>query len=214
MRSYGTKTDAELMKLVSRADERAFEELYGRYEKSVYALVYYKLKNEADAADVTEEIFIRLWQKATAYSGRGSVGAFIMTVARNAATDRLRQRKDEVSLSVENGDGETVERDIPDTDETPEEKLLQAERVEAVRDAIDSLPEHQRETVILCDINGISYRDAAETLEVDIGTVKSRLSRARSAMREMLEEFYKNGNKSDGCAVNIYENAKKTKGGR
>lgn len=210
MRDYIKMTDAELMKLISRLDERAFGILYDRYEKQVYSLVYFKLKSEEDAADVTQETFFKLWRRAEAYSGIGSVAAFIFTVAKNTATDHLRRRSEEtVPLTVENADGESAEREIADTDGTPEDELLRTERVDAVRAAVAELSEHHREVVVMCDMNEMSYKDAAEALGVDIGTVKSRLSRARGVLREKLKEFYENGNKTAPSAVNISENVGK-----
>ncbi len=217
MRNCKNKTDAELMALVSRADETAFAELYDRYERSVYSLVFFKLKNESDAEDVTEEVFIKLWQRASAYAERGSVGAYIMTVAKNAATDHLRKKQDTLSLTLEAEDGSTnggrEERELADTSNGPEDEVLRLERIEAVRSAIGSLPEHHSEVITLCDINEMSYRDAADVLSVDIGTVKSRLSRARRALRELLKDFYFQGNKTDTNSVNINEDGEKKEGG-
>lgn len=210
MRDYTKMTDAELMKLISRLDERAFGTLYDRYEKQVYSLVYFKLKNAEDAADATQETFIKLWQKAGTYSGIGSVGAFVLTVAKNTATDHLRRKNEEtVSLTVENDDGESTEREIADTDGTPEDALLRSERVKTVRAAVSELSEHHREVLVMCDMNEMSYKDAAEALDIDIGTVKSRLSRARGALREKLKDFYKDGNKTDANCVSISENGGK-----
>lgn len=207
MRDYTKMTDAELIKLISRLDERAFETLYDRYEKQVYSLAYFKLKNAEDAADATQEAFVKLWQRAETYSGIGSVAAFILTVAKNTVTDHLRRKNDEtVPLTFENDDGETSERELADTDGTPEDELLRSERIDAVRGAVAALSEHHREVVVLCDMGGVSYKDAADTLGIDIGTVKSRLSRARGALRGKLKEFYENGNKTNVKCVNISEN--------
>ncbi len=207
MRDYTKMTDAELIKLISRLDERAFETLYDRYEKQVYSLAYFKLKNAEDAADATQEAFVKLWQRAETYSGIGSVAAFVLTVAKNTVTDHLRRKNDEtVPLTFENDDGETSERELADTDGTPEDELLRSERIDAVRGAVAALSEHHREVVVLCDMGGVSYKDAADTLGIDIGTVKSRLSRARGALRGKLKEFYENGNKTNVKCVNISEN--------
>ena len=129
MRDYTKMTDAELIKLISRLDERAFETLYDRYEKQVYSLAYFKLKNAEDAADATQEAFVKLWQRAETYSGIGSVAAFILTVAKNTVTDHLRRKNDEtVTLTFENDDGETSERELADTDGTPEDEPSPTER--------------------------------------------------------------------------------------
>ncbi len=219
MRDYTNKTDAELMRLIARADERAFSELYDRYEKNVYSLVYFKLKNAQDAEEAAQDVFLRLWRHARTYSERGSVGAFVAAVAKNAAADFLRRKEEAtVALVSENADGEEITLDLPDTD-TPEDEALRRESIGEVQRAIASLPEHYREALVLCDINGMSYRDAADALGTEVGTVKSRLSRARRALREALKEHYENnfrenGNKSADAAVNISERRDATYGKR
>lgn len=208
MRDYEKMSDAELMKLISRLDERAFGILYSRYEKQIYSLAYFKLKNAEDAADATQETFIKVWQRADTYSERGSVGAFICTVAKNTVTDFLRRRVDDAPLSVTDSDGNEAPLPVADTADTPEEAVLRSEEITAVRSAVGALAEHHREIVVMCDINEMSYRDASEALGIDVGTVKNRLSRARAALRGILKEFYENGNKSARSAVNISENGK------
>lgn len=202
MRDYKKLTDNKLIARVSELDEHAFEELYDRYEKLVYALIYFKLKNTDEAADATQETFIKLWKKSKLFSGRGSVNAFICTIANNTATDFLRKRDEVVSLTVTDENGNETELDLADRDRTPEEEVLLAEEIETVRRAMESLPEQQREVIVLCVINKMSYIDAADTLGIDVGTVKSRLSRARAALREKMKDFYEIGNKPADCSVN------------
>ncbi len=211
MRDYKKLTDDKLIARVSELDERAFEELYDRYEKLVYALIYFKLKNADEAADATQETFIKLWKKSKLFSGRGSVNAFICTIANNTATDFLRKRDEVMSLTVTDENGDENELDLVDGDRTPEEEALHTEELETVRHAVESLPEPQREVLVLCVINKMSYLDAAETLGIDVGTVKSRLSRARAALREKMKDFYEIGNKSGDRHVN--KNDSKERGG-
>ncbi len=202
MRDYTKLTDDELIVRSSHLDERAFEMLYERYEKRVYSIAYFKLKNPDDAADATQETFVKLWKKANLFSGRGSVNAFICTIANNTATDFLRKRDEVMSLTVTDENGSESEITVTDGDRTPEEEALHTEELETVRHAVESLPEQQRDVLVLCVINKISYVDAAKLLGIDVGTVKSRLSRARAALREKMKDFYEIGNKSDGYHVN------------
>ncbi len=192
---YENFSDADLLKRCAHADEKAFEALLSRYEKQVYNIALYKLKSREDAEDAVQDTFIRLWRGAGSYRG-GSASAFIYTVAKNAVTDILRRRGDyTVSLSSEDGDGEAVEMQIADTDDTPEEAAMRQEDIKTVKDAIEALPEHQREVIILYDILGKSYAEIAETLSLDMGTVKSRLSRGRQSLKKLIENFVKHGNK-------------------
>lgn len=205
MRDYTIMTDKELIERSSRLDDRAFETLYDRYEKTVYSLVYFKLKSPDDAADATQETFFKLWQKASLYSGKGSVGAFICTIASNTATDILRKREESLSLTATDKDGDEAELTLTDGDRTPEQETLHVEELELVKQAIEELPEQQREVLVLCVINEMSYLDAAQALGADVGTVKSRLSRARAALRDKMKDFYGIGNKSTDHSVNISE---------
>lgn len=198
MKSYGSFTDAELLRLSADKDELAFAELYGRYERAVYNLALYRTGNREDALDASQDAFLKLWRGAGTYRD-GSPSAFILTVAKNAATDLLRQReKTVVPLTFTDGDGEEAELPIADIADTPEEAAERSEIVKEVKRGIKTLPDHYREALILCDMEGKSYAEAAAALDVDIGTVKSRLSRGRKKLRE----FLKNGNKSDDLAVN------------
>lgn len=202
MRDYTKLTDDELIVRSSHLDERAFEALYKRYEKRVYSLIYFKLKNPDDAADATQETFVKLWQKASLFSKKGSVGAFICTIANNTATDFLRKRDETLSLTVVDDNGDESELTITDVDRTPEEEVLHGEEIVAVRHAVESLQEQHRDVIVLCVINKMSYIDAANTLGIDVGTVKSRLSRARAALREKMKDFYGIGNKPADYSVN------------
>lgn len=167
MRDYTIMTDKELIERSSRLDDRAFETLYDRYEKTVYSLVYFKLKSPDDAADATQETFFKLWQKASLYSGKGSVGAFICTIASNTATDILRKREESLSLTATDKDGDEAELTLTDGDRTPEQETLHVEELELVKQAIEELPEQQREVLVLCVINEMSYLDAAQALGAD-----------------------------------------------
>ncbi len=198
MKRYGSFTDAELLRLSADKDELAFAELYGRYERAVYNLALYRTGNREDALDASQDAFLKLWRGAGTYRD-GSPSAFILTVAKNAVTDLLRQREKTVlPLTFTDGAGEEAELPIADTADTPAEAAIRQETVEVVREGIRALPDRYREALILCDMEGKSYAEAAAALDVDIGTVKSRLSRGRKKLRE----FLKNGNKIDGFAVN------------
>lgn len=181
-----------IIKLAASGNERAFEQLVSIYEGTVYNMAMYMTKNHDDALDVSQEVFVKLWQSLPSFRGECSMKSYIMKLTRNAALDleRKRSRRQSRSLTVENDRGEEVEMDIPDTsvESNPEEAYLRAERIQKVREGIMKLDDEQRQMIVMRDMNGMSYADIAKALEMNEGTVKSRLNRARSALKKILTD--------------------------
>lgn len=186
-RDFRSMDDAELLKLTAENNENAFEELLFRYERAAYNIAYFKLKNEEDAKETVWEAFLKLWHSAGSYRGDGNVSSYIYTIVKNCAADLLRKREYVQPIFAEDENGDAVELPIEDDGDTPEEAALRTEEREKVRLAINELPDKYREVVTLYDIEGVSYQKIAEMLSIDIGTVKSRLSRARKRLRKILE---------------------------
>ena len=185
-----------IQKLVSMArdgNERAFEQLVSIYEKSVFNMVMYITHDREDALDVSQEVFVKLWQTIQNYRGDASLLTYLMTLTKNAAYDleRKKARHRTTSLTLENEDGETVELDLPDrSDEAnPEQNYLRKEKIETVRRAINALDRDWREIIIMRDINGMSYAEISGATGLTEGTVKSRLNRARQALKKILEKW-------------------------
>jgi RNA polymerase sigma-70 factor (ECF subfamily) len=155
-------------------------------------MAMYITKNHYDALDVSQEVFVKLWQSLPSFRGECSMKSYIMKLTRNAALDleRKRSRRQSTSLTVENDRGEEVEMDIPDTsvESNPEEAYLRAERTQKVREGIMKLDYEQRQMIVMRDMNGMSYADIASALGLNEGTVKSRLNRARSALKKILTD--------------------------
>ncbi len=189
MRDYNKMTDDELLRRSSELDERAFEVLYTRYESLVYNLAYFKMKNREDALDVAQNAFLKLWRGASSYRGNGSVAAFIHTIVRNAAADAIRQRQ-EAALPLYTTDSDGTEQPLPVADDadTPEQATMRRADVLAVRAAIAELDDHHRDVIILYELEGKSYTETAAALDIDVGTVKSRLFRARKRLAEILSK--------------------------
>lgn len=181
-----------IIKLAASGNERAFEQLVSIYEGTVYNMAMYMTKNHDDALDVSQEVFVKLWQSLPSFRGECSMKSYIMKLTRNAALDlkRKRSRRQSTSLTVENDRGEEVEMDIPDTsvESNPEEAYLRAERIQKVREGIMKLDDEQRQMIVMRDMNGMSYADIAKALGMNEGTVKSRLNRARSALKKILTD--------------------------
>jgi RNA polymerase sigma-70 factor, ECF subfamily len=170
-------TDVELLNRADRGDESAFAALYRRRQGGVYRFALQMSGRAEVAEDVTQEVFIVLARGATHYDPtRGSVVAWLYGVARNLVLRALERRGDLVALEDENQDEPVAEESCP------LEYLLQNEAVEGVRRAVLSLPAPYREAVVLCDLQEMNYADAAEILRCPIGTVRSRLNRARTLL--------------------------------
>lgn len=180
-----------LMRRVASGDEAAFEQLVTAFEAPVYNLAYSGLRHRQDAEDVTQEVFLRLWRTRGDFRGECSVRTYVMHIAHNVITDSLRRRTSRAvtDLPDDIDDDEAPRRELADSTDLQAE-YIQREREEAVRRAINSLEPDTRELIIMRDINGMSYADIAVATGVPMGTVKSRLSRAR----DQLKEFLKKGN--------------------
>ena len=188
-------TDVAIQRIVQLAasgNERAFEQLVTMYESAVYNVAMYTVKNHDDALDVSQEVFVKLWQSLPTFRGECSIKSYIMKLTKNASLDlmRRRTRRQSDSLTVENDKGEEVERDVVDTSiaSNPEEAYLRAERIQKVREGIMKLDGEQRQLIIMRDMNGMSYAEIATVLGLNEGTVKSRLNRARSALKKILTD--------------------------
>lgn len=180
--------------LVSRAaagDRDAFDELARRYESKLYSMMLRMCGNTDDAFDLTQEIFLRVWKTLGSFRGDSAFSTWIYRVASNIATDHLRRRKREVSLNYADNEKEL---DIPDTRYDP---VVIGERHELTRDieaALAMLNLEHRRILTLREINGLSYTEIAEILDIEEGTVKSRIARARLKMREFLAGYGNNNN--------------------
>ena len=172
-------TDSELVRTMLGGDREAFAELYRRRQGDVYRFALHMTGLPDLAEDVTQEVFMVLMRRARDYDElKGSVNAFLLGVARNYVLRRLRQEQCLVSIddaannaSVEAGAGDALTR---------------TEEIRAMHKAVLNLPEHYREAVVLCDLQELTYAEAAAVLGCAIGTVRSRLHRARTMLIEKL----------------------------
>ena len=182
---------AELMRRAASGEDAAFESLVRHFEGMVYAFALQSLRRREDAEDATQEVFLKLWRSLATWRDEASVKTYIMRIARNTVIDMIRLRNSHPtdSLTVEDGDGDESQLDIADTDvsSNPTADFARREQIKEVRRAIDELPPDHREIIILRDINGLSYDEIAEATGLYPGTVKSRLSRARNNLKEILK---------------------------
>ncbi len=173
--------DSELLRSMLAGDEEALALLYRRRHASVYRFALQMSGSKPIAEDVTQEVFLFLMREGQVFDpARGSLSAFLLGVARNHVLRRM--RVDQVLLPI-GEDGDEEDAFLPaDTDLRPLDDLARAETVELVRKAVLSLPPKYREVVVLCELQDVSYGEAAEVLGCAIGTVRSRLHRARALL--------------------------------
>ncbi|MBR2927269.1 MAG: sigma-70 family RNA polymerase sigma factor [Clostridia bacterium] len=179
-----------LWKQIKKGNEKAFEELLVRYENRVFAYAYHMLANHADAEDVTQEVFIKLWSATPQFRGEASLSTWIFRITRNACIDFLRQRREDVqSLYLQDEDGSSYQVDLVDEEiaHNPSAYFAREEQIEMVRAAIRELPLPYREILILRDYEGLSYEEIASLLSLELGTVRSRISRGRLKLKKILE---------------------------
>lgn len=185
--------EVELIQYAQKGDLDAFNRLVLAYQDMVYNQAY-RVIGEPDAAeDATQEAFISAYRKIHTYRG-GSFKAWLLRIVTNACYDELRRRKRRPTTPLEPVDAfdEEIEspRWIADTGEAPEERALRAELSEAIQNCLNDLSNDFRTVVILVDIQGMDYAEAADIMGTPLGTIKSRLARARRGMRQCLQEFW------------------------
>lgn len=177
-------TEEALVKAARRGDDAAFEELVRRYEKKVYALSLHLCGNSEDAQEAAQEAFLSAWQGLKFFRGEASFSTWLYRLTSNAAIDLLRRRK-APALSLED---EEAPIDLPDPGPTPEEAAERRELREEIEAGLSALSVEHRQVLVLREMHQLSYEEIAGVLELDVGTVKSRISRGRKKLRNFLVE--------------------------
>ncbi|TKJ30203.1 MAG: RNA polymerase subunit sigma-24 [Chloroflexi bacterium B3_Chlor] len=169
-----------------QGDTRAFNQLVSHYQDMVYNLAYRILGDAEAAADVSQDTFLSAFQAVSRFKG-GSFKAWLLRIATNACYDQLRLQKRRPTSSLEAVYTESdPSSHFVDGRETPEEHTLRQELGQTIQKGIDTLTLDQRVTLVLSDVQGLSYKEIAEVTGISEGTVKSRLSRARANLRDYL----------------------------
>jgi RNA polymerase sigma-70 factor, ECF subfamily len=183
--------------LVSQAregDDRAFAELVRRYEGKIFRLAQHITQNREDAEDVLQETFLKSYEHLDQFQGQSKFYTWIVRIAVNQALMKLRRRKTDKSVSLDEGidTGEdTVTREIAAWDEDPEQRFSREELGELLDSAIQSLAPPYRSVFVLRDIDELSTEETADALGLSVPAVKSRLLRARLQLREKLTRTFK-----------------------
>ena len=185
-------------------DERAFEVLVTAHERLVYTLAYQRLRSEPDAQDAAQETFVKAWLSLPGFRGESRFSVWLCRIANNVCTDMQRKRTlPAVSLDDPGRDGEGGLA-VPDERYSPEAALEKKELWRELRKGLETLPDEYRQALTLRELGGLSYDEIAETLDIDMGAVKSRLYRARRKLCQFL---------AAGGNISADAPSKKTKGG-
>jgi RNA polymerase sigma-70 factor (ECF subfamily) len=176
--------DEELLRLMLGGDAEAFEALYDRRQGGIYRYVLRMTGSPSSAEDITQEVFLSLIRDRSAYEeSRGSVKSYLYGMARFRLFRRLQRERNFVSLDGRDG---TNAIDFQ-SNHDPFAELAREEAIDLVRQAVLTLPEHFREVIVLCCLQEMNYADAAEIIDCPIGTIRSRMARARSLLTEKLK---------------------------
>lgn len=195
-----SQNEQHLLERSRAGDVAAFEELIEAYQKKVFNLACRIVGNYDDAADLAQEALIRIFRSIANFRGQSSFSTWIYRITTNVCLDEIRKRKNARMLSLDEeihtDDGE-MKRQIMSDEPLPDEIAEREELRSLVSDAIQSLPEDQRLVITLRDLQGLSYEEISKILDCPGGTVKSRINRARQALknvlydkRELLNEDY------------------------
>ena len=187
--------DAALIDRLRAHDAAALETLMERHGSRVYRVAFGITRNHADAEEVVQDVFLTLFRKIDLFEGRAALGTWLYRVAANAALIKRRGKRVELEMSLEDclptfRDNGHREGDrnflVADWSSTPESELLSGEAREILERALEQLPEHYRALLVLRDVEELSNEEVAERLGESVSSVKSRLHRARMALREIL----------------------------
>ena len=176
-----------LVERSQRGELDAFEALVEKYRQRVWRLAFNVVRDREEAWDVAQEAFVRAWQALGNFRGQAQFYTWLFRITMNVASDRLRQRGARGrAFGTERVGEEEMERTMADTDVTPDERAARTEQRERIQKALAALPEHHRTIIMLSDLEGLSYREIADVLEIPMGTVMSRLHNARKKLRDVL----------------------------
>ena len=184
-------SDEELLRRMTIGDRAAFELLYDRRQPPVYRFALRMTGSPTLANDITQDVFLDLMRDKTQFDPeRGTLAGYLFGMTRHRVLRIL--SKERLSVPISNGSSESSEPSYENmfvTEDVPLQDLLQKERVDAVRLAVLALPPHYREVVVLCNLHELSYDETASIVGCPVGTVRSRLNRARAILAERLSAF-------------------------
>jgi RNA polymerase sigma-70 factor (ECF subfamily) len=204
--AYAQFSDRDLVIACQRREQSAFEELVKRYQRTVYSLFYQLAPDWSDTADLSQEAFIRVWRSINNLRNPSSFRSWLTQIVTNLFYDELRKRPRQLpTLSIDNSreeeDKDGPSQDIVDTAPQPDDATLNREIGEVIRKAMASLPEQFRTAIVLRELEGLSYEEISLLTKTEIGTVKSRIARARIKLQELLKPYLEATSSSKGVPL-------------
>ena len=178
--------EESLLQRAKNGDQAAFGELVTLYEKKVYALALRMCKHPEDAAEASQEAFLAAWQGLKFFRGEASFSTWLYRLTSNACVDLLRKEQRHRAAAGPSLDDEEVYLDVADSAPSPHDIAEKGELKEQIEAGLRALSPEHREVLVLREIHQLSYDEIAETLSLDSGTVKSRISRGRKQLRNFL----------------------------
>lgn len=190
--------ERELIRKAQNGDPNAFNTLLGAHEQRMYAVACRMCKNEEDAKDCLMDAMMRVWRSISAFKGDSAFSTWVYRITVNTCLDELRRKKKKAETSID--DLLEVGWEVRDSSLTPEESEVLREKLAFLKKEIYQLPEDMHAAIILRDIQGFSYEEISNILDINVGTVKSRINRARSRLRKQIlqhPEFFDIKNRSN-----------------
>lgn len=191
--------EKELIAKAKQGDLSAFEALILKHEKIVYNVALRMMNHSEDARDISQEVFLKAYRSLAQFDERAAFSTWLYRITHNTCIDEMRKRKGKQSYSLEeeleSEDG-TMQRQVADAGDTPEKRLLREEEKSEILRALDTLSAEHKAAIVLRDIKGLSYEEIAEILELSLGTVKSRISRARNQLKAEIIKIREQNEKS------------------
>ena len=191
--------ERDLIRKAKQGDMLAFEELILKHEKIVYNLALRMMNHSEDAMDISQEVFLKAYRSLSNFDERSAFSTWLYRITHNTCIDEIRKRKGKQTYSLEEDleseDG-SMQRQVADDGDTPEESLMRKEQKSEILRALDTLSEEHKAAIILRDVKGLSYEEIAEILELSLGTVKSRINRARNQLKTEILKIREQNEKS------------------
>jgi len=185
--SFHNLTDQQLIDQTLAGD--AFGGLVGRYQDRLFNSLVHLMRNKSDAEDVVQDAFVLALTKLDSFKGNSQFYTWLFRIARNAAISRMRKKRPRVSLDspTVGGDGDgLMPLELPGNVPAPSDEMERQERAQGLMDALGRMSPEHRDILVLREMDNLDYETIAEMLELAVGTVRSRLHRARSQLRELL----------------------------
>ena len=188
---YTSAEDKALVMQAQKGDMLAFEELVARHRDKIYARAYSMMRNEEEAIDLSQEAWVKAWQRLVQFQGDSSFATWLTRITINLCLDQIRKQKRQRSESIEAMDEESggVERQMEPVITNPTERLERGELRARIDEAMKKLSHEHRTVLVLCEFEEMEYKEIAKVMDCSIGTIMSRLFYARRRLASLLQDL-------------------------